>query len=307
MSIKNTFREIAIEKSPKQPLMVDQVLEEAPILGTLPMEETSNGLQHNYEEVESVTGAGLTDMDEALPEVNANTNLEKLDLSILGGIMEVGEDKARQFGGPGAYFAKKQPLILKKTGQDAEKSVLYNNIRATAITSGGDHLIDSLGVGATNYSILAVKWAAGETTGLFDPNGFGAGVMMDMAPISGGATYKDANGRLVYGLRMKSYFGIMLANKKYVSSIVNIDLANDKLPTEAQMDSLVESVRGQQGGNTVLYMHPKILTALYKYKASSLQTVNSDNELNRVFNFWNGIPMMTSYNFLQGTEPNVTV
>jgi len=303
MSIKNTFREIAIAMSSKQPQMVDQVLEEAPILGTIPMAETSDGLQHNFEEVEEVTGAGLVEMDEALPEINSKTKLDKIDLSILGGTMEVGEDKAKQFGGAGAYFAGKQSLILKKTGQDAEKSILYNNIRAYAIT-GGD-TIDSTGSANVNYSILAVKWSAGETQGLYDPAGFGKGALMDAKAINDGALYKDANSRLVYGMRLKSYFGMQLSNQRYVNAIVNVDLKNSKKPTEAMMDELVESVRGQQGGNTVLYMHPKVLAALYAYKASSLQTFNESNEINRVFNYWNGIPILTSYNFLEGTEANV--
>lgn len=303
MSTKNTFREIAIAMSPKQPQMVDQILEEAPILGMLPMQQTSNGLQHNFEEVESVTGAGLVDLDEALPTVDSKTKLDKIDLSILGGIMEVGEDKAKQFGGAGAYFAGKQPLILKKTGMDAEKSIIYNNFRAYAIANGNK--ISALGANNANYSILAVKWAFGETTGLYDPAGFGRGTMMDIQPINGGNTYKDTNGRIVYGMRMKSYFGIMNANKRNVASIVNIDIADAKLPTETQIDSLIESVRGQVGGSTILYMHPKVLSALYKYKASSLQINTGESDINRMFTMWNGIPIVTSYNFLEATEPNV--
>jgi len=307
MSIKDTFREIAIANSPKQPLMVDQLLEEAPILGSLPMSPSSNGFQHNYEEVEAVTGAGLVDMDEALPEVNSTTKLDKIDLSILGGTMKVGEDKAKAFGGPGNYFAQKQPLILKKSGMDAEQSILYNSIRAKALTTGGDHQISAGGSNNTNYSILAVKWAAGETTGLFDPNGFGRGVLMDTMAINGGNVYEDSNGRLVYGMRMKSTIGMMLANERYVSSIVNIDIdsTTQKIPTEMQIDALVESVRGQIGGGTVLYMHPKVLSQLYKYKASSLQLDVGNRDIDRSFNLWNGIPIITSYNFLEGTEANV--
>ena len=130
---------------------------------------------------------------------------------------------------------------------------------------------------------------------------------MDQFAINGGNLYKDSTGRLVYGMAMKSYIGMQLANQRYVSAIVNIDLkvAND-IPTEGEIDQLIESVRGQQGGSTVLYMHPKVLTALYAYKASSLQTFNVDKDLNRMINFWNGIPIMTSYNFLEAAEPNVT-
>jgi hypothetical protein len=311
MSITNTFREIAIANSPKQTTMVDQLLEESPILGTIPMAPTSNGLQHQYEELESADAAGLLALDEALPKVDASSKLEKIDVSVLGGEMEVGQDKAKQFGSPGNYFAQKTPAILKASGQAAEKSILYNSIRAYALNNdaalSGEHVIDAGGSAGKNYSMLAVKWSSGDTTGLYDPNGFGRGVLMDQFPINGGNLYKDSTGRLVYGMAMKSYIGMQLANKRYVSSIVNIDLdVEAAIPTEAEIDSLIESVRGQQGGNTVLYCHPKVLTALYKYKASSLQTFNADDGVNRMINYWNGIPIMTSYNFLKATEPNVT-
>jgi hypothetical protein len=314
MSANNTFREVAIEHSQKQPKMVDQFLEDAPILEMIPFEETSHGLYNVYEELVDVTGAGLVDMDEALPIVDVTTKLDQVSLSVIGGKMFVGEDKARQFGGAGNYFAKKQGSVLRKTGMDLETAMLYNNIRAKAIESGGDHLIDAGGTGSTNYSILAVKWVSGETAGLYDPNGFGKGMLMDVKPLNGGNlsdfSTTTTDGRSVtisgYGIRMKSYVGMQLANARYVSSIVNVDLANDKLPTEAQIDDLIDSVRGQVGGSTWLYMHPKVYTSLFKYKGDSLEIRVSD-EIVRSFTTWNGIPIVTSYNFKKGTEAKVTV
>lgn len=316
MALKNTFREIAIANSPKQPVMVDQLLEEAPILELVPLEPASHGLWNVYEELDSVTGNGLVDMDDELPEVSSNSKLKQIDLSIIGGKHYVGEDKAKKFGGAGNYFSTKQSSIMKKTGMDAETSILYNNLRAFAITNdsslSGSHVFDAGGTGSTNYSIIAVKWVAGETTGLFDPNGFGRGILMDIQAINGGelfehstTTEEGTKNILSYGVRYKSYFGIQLANARYVSSIVNIDITNDALPSEAQLDSLITSVRGQMGGNTWLYMHPKVLTALYKYKGASLRTTTDVLDNNRVFDAWNGIPILTSYNFKDGTEARV--
>lgn len=314
MSAKNVFREIAIEHSEKQPRMVDQLLEDSPILDLIPFEETSHGLYNVYEEVVDVQGGGLVDMDEALPVVNVDTKLEQTSLSVIGGKMFVGEDKAKQFGGPENYFAKKQGSILRKTGMDLEKSILYNNIRAKAIESGGEHLIDAGGTDGNNYSILAIKWVDGETTGLYDESGFGKGMLMDVKALNGGNlsefTQTTADGRSVtvngYGLRMKSYIGMQLANARYVSSIVNVDVADSDLPTEAQIDDLIDSVRGQTGGSTWLYMHPKVYTSLFKYKGDSLE-LNIGDDIVRQFMTWNGIPIITSYNFERGTEANVAV
>ena len=317
MALTNTFREIAIEMSPKQPMMVDQLLEEAPILAMIPLEAASNDLWNIYEELDSVTGNGLVDIDDELPEVSSNSKLKQIDLSIIGGKQYVGEDKAKMFGGPAQYFAKKQSAILKKTGMDAETSVLYNNLRAFAIENDssltGAHAASAGGTGSTNYSILAVKWVPGEVTGLYSANGFGRGLLMDIQPINGGelfehsaTTEEGTKSILSYGVRYKSYFGIQLANARYVSTIVNIDIANDNLPSETQMDTLVTSVRGQLGGSTWLYMHPKVLTALQKYKAASLRTTVEVMNNDRTFEAWNGIPILTSYNFKDGTEATVS-
>jgi len=309
MSVKNTFREIAIKMSTKQPQMVDSLLEEAPILEMLPLQESSEGLQHTYEEVVDVTGAGLVQLDDVLPEADVTTKLEKVDMSVIAAEMFVGEDKAKALGGPGPYFASKQPAVLRKTGMDTETSILYNNLRAYAIANDvgltGSHAIDATGVGDTNYSIIAVKWAPGECTGLYSTEGFGRGAMLEALPLNGGNLYKNSAGVNGYGIRLKSYFGMLTANPRNISTIVNIDLENDKLPTASQIDDVLDNVRAQVGGSTWLYMHPKVYTALFKYKADSLELVVGDNDIRRIFNSWNGIPIITSYNFMGGDEPAV--
>lgn len=314
MALTDTFREIAIKMSKKQPEMVDQVLEESPIISMIPVQPSSAGTSNVYEEINSVTGAGLVDLNDELPEVAMDSVLKQIDLSVLGGQMFVPEDKAKALGGAAAYFASKQPAILRKTGMDAEQSVLYNNLRAFAIANGGEHKVNAGGSGSTNFSIIAVKWVPGEVTGLYDPTGFGRGLLMDIQPISGGQLYEKSftfgDGRtkkvLGYGIRLKSYFGIQLANARYVSTIANVDLANGKIPTEMQLDDLVTSVRGQVGGSTWLYMHPRVLSAIQKYKGASLRTEVNVMNMNRQFNAWNDIPILTSYNFKNGDEAAVS-
>lgn len=308
MAVKNIYRDIALQEAKAQSVMIDQFLEEAPIVAMMPMEASTHGLSNLFEEVSSVTGAGMVDIDDELPTVDAQTELKQTDLSILGGTMFVGEDKAKKLGGAAAYFAKKEALILRKTGEDVEKAIIYNNIRAYSITEGKAE--SAGGSSNINYSILAVTWTPGEITGLYDPNGFGNGKVFDIMPINGGAVYeKLINGKniLGYGVRLKSYLGIQLANKRYVSSIVNIDLdsGTPKPPTERMMDNVLLQARANS--STVLYMHPRVLTELFNYKASRLQMVVNNNDVNRTVAYWNGTPIVTSYNFLDALEANVTI
>jgi hypothetical protein len=305
MAVKKHFRELAIDQAPKQAVMVDAVTEEAPILASMPMEAASNGFQNVYEELKDVDGAQFVALDEALPAIGMDAELNYVDLSVLGGIQEVGEDKARKFGGAVPYFAKKLPSILRVTGADTEQSILYNNIRTYAKTNG-----KLANAGGTNsgamLSMLCVKWVAGETTGLYDSTGFGDGKAFDIMPINGGNVYKDGDSRLVYGQRIKTYIGVQLANPRYVSGIANIDLVASgstdtgyvALPTEAQITEMIRNARGDSA-NTRIYCHPRVLDALQVYKGSALEMMPADGDYNRVIGRWNGIPIETSYNFLE--------
>jgi|LGVE01.1.fsa_nt_gb hypothetical protein len=308
MAVTDLFRELAIANSGKQPGMVDTLLEEAPILAMMPMQPSTHGFSNVFEKLSDVTGAGMIDIDDELPEIATTSELLQTDLSILGGTMFVGEDKAKKLGGAASYFSNKMPTILSKTGEDVEKAILYNNIRAFAIDN--DNVEDAGGTGAVNYSIIAVTWKRGEITGLYDPESYGNGKVFDIQAINGGALYEKTIGSktiLGYGTRIKSTLGIQLNNHKLVSGIVNIDLDDDtpKPPTERAMDKLLLDCRGNN--STVIYMHPRVLTELYNYKSSRLQMSVGDRNVDRVIGYWNGTPIVTSYNFLNALEAKVTV
>lgn len=305
MSVNNAFREIAIQNAVKQTVLIDSLLEESPILAGMPMEASTHGLSNVFEKVTNVTGAGMVDLDAPLGTMDATTEVAQKDLSIIGGQMFVGEDKAKKFGSAMAYFDKKLPLALKQTGQDIEASIIYNSLRAFTIDEGKAE--SAGGSSNINYSILAVTWTRGEVTGLYDAEGFGKGKVFDITPINNGALYENSQGILGYGVRVKSYMGIQLANSRYVSSVVNIDLdsATPKPVTDKMMDNLLLKCRVNT--STVLYMHPRVLTHLYTYKADKLMMNIGDRNVDRTMAYWNGIPIVTSYNFLDALESNVTI
>lgn len=183
-----TLKELSIMYAKKQPKMVDAITEKTPILDMIPFDEASHGLWNMYEEVESVTGAGFVDMDEPLPTLAVASELKKLDLSIMGGEIECGEDKAKMFGGKAKYFAKKMSIVLKESGVTTEVAILYDNIRQYCIDNS--LLIDATGSADTCYTILAVRFEEGVTGGLYSPEGFKQGAMLHTLPINGGTCTK---------------------------------------------------------------------------------------------------------------------
>lgn len=297
--IPSTIKEISDFYAKKQPHQVNMLLEETPVLSRLKFEQASHGLWNAYEEVSGVKGAGLVEMDAPLPSLGLATELRKMDLNIFGGLIEVGEDKARIFGGHAKWFARRMPSILRESGMAAEKNILCKNLRAYAV----EHKNLALSAGGAGYSIIALRQIPGETMGLYSPEGFKQGAMFDTLAVNGGSVYKNAQGVLVYGLRIKAYFGYQIANQRSVGAIVNID--KDHLPTPAQIDDLLANIRATPA-STLLLMHPRMLNYLNAYKAEKLQVDVGAKDMDRRFTHWNGIEILTSYNFEDGWEKPVT-
>lgn len=313
MAIKNYLRDSVL---PKDVPFVDALTEEAPIVELLPMQATNKGMIQVIEKLVSTDAAQLVDLDGALPTISSDTTLEDVTLSVLGGRMVVGEDAAKKFGGKEAYFTKKLGPILKKTGSNLEYSLIYNTWRAYCNANSKETSIGGT-TAASQYSILAIKFVADETYGLFNPDGFGTGKVFDIAPLNSGAMadYLLGNGvtTVGYAQRMKAYFGIQTANDRNIASLVNIELTHDEstdtgflaLPSESQMDDLLDDVRAMPG-NTFLMMHPKVANALSVYKGGRLEMTTLDDNMKRKLKSWEDIPIITSRNFLNGTEAVVS-
>ena len=294
----NTLKEIAVMLSQKQKHYVDSLTEESPILDNMHFEASTHGLWNAYEEVARIEGAGFVDINQPLPEMEVDSNLKKIDLSILGGEIFLPEDKGSVIG-VGEYFSKKVPVLLKHAGQTAEKKIIYDNFIPYAVSNGK---ASSAGGEENCYSMVAVRYIDGEVTGLYSSKNVNRFGILDSTPINGGALYKNANGVLGYGVRLKGYIGMQLANPDAVSAIVNI--GPDNIPTAEQIDNMLVDAKATPG-STFIYCHPKVLSMLNKYKGNILQASFLDFDVNRSFMAWNGISFITSYNFMNGTEEAV--
>ncbi|SKA64151.1 major capsid protein [Desulfobaculum bizertense] len=301
MSTTGTLKELSAAFAKKQPKQVDWLTEETPVLDVIPFEEASHSLWNVFEEVSDVTGGGFVDMDAPLDSIDVESRLRKVDLAIMGAKMFCPEDKARAFGGRDSYFAKKTPKALRKLGVDAERSLLYRNFRKYALDNS--RLVDA-GAEGDCWSILAVRFVSGETTGLYSPGAFKQGGILNVSAINGGGLYENENGILGYGVRYKGYFGMQIANPNTVAALVNISAK--KKPTALMVDNLLDMVRAQN--NTYLFCHRKVLSVLADIgKGAAFQMMPGDRGVDRRIAEWNGVPIVTSYNFDDATEEHVVV
>lgn len=300
--ITGTLAELNNAYAKKQKKMIENITEETSVLNMIKFQPSSHGLWNAYEEVTGIAGADFVKMNAPLPEMGVDTELKKQDLGIMGGEIFVPEDKAMLMGSAERYFAERTPALLKDAGMKTERKLIYDNIAKFA----KDHkkLVSAGSTGNKGYSMYAFRQIEGENIGLYSPEGFKAGAMLDVMKINGGNIYKNADGVLGYGIRLKGYFGFQLANPNGVAGIVNIDA--EHIPTEAQIDDMLIEARASSA-NTMIICHPKVLSFLNKYKGNILQTQVGDKNIDRTYLAWNGIKFVTSYNFLNGTEKTVTL
>jgi len=153
MAIKHYWRDIAINKLDVP--LINKLFNKTPILDSAVYQATNDGMRHVIEKVKSSDAAEVIELDGALPTITSDTTLEDVKLGAIGGIMKVGEDAAKLFGGVVKYFTKKMGPILERTGQDMEKNLIYKILRPYAIANG--NVINAGGTTADKmFSILAV-------------------------------------------------------------------------------------------------------------------------------------------------------
>ncbi|MBO6266681.1 MAG: hypothetical protein J6M06_00455 [Synergistaceae bacterium] len=302
MPATQTLREIAIDKAKKRPELVDYLLEEAPILDKVKWIPASHGLWNVEEKLSDITGAQFVDLDAPLPAMDAKTKLVQNYVSVMGGTMTVGEDKAAQFGGAPAYFARRESKLLKKAGMDTEAALFSDWWRKAAIKGG---LITKCGgTGSKLTTIVVCRMDADNNVGIYDPTGFAQGRLLEVKPINNAALYDIGGGVLGYGVRYKGRFGWQIIEpKRAVWALVNVDETH--LPSVAQVEDAISAVRGNES-NTMILGNSKILGKMVSaWKLDKIQYVIADNSLRTRFGDLNGVKICGSYNVSDYNETAV--
>lgn len=308
-----TLRTIALEYSKKQPKQIDHLTEETPILSLVPFSASTHDMWHVAEQLTSADSIGFVAMDAPLPSIDSKTKLLRFDLAKMGATITVPEDKARMYGGKEKYFADRIGPVLKMTGMNTEKVIVYDNLRQYGIDQfrAGKTtrtIYDAGGTGSTNYSIIAVRFEEGVCSGLYNPKGFGNGTMFDTLPINGGSLYDIGDGVLGYGIRKKSDLGFQLTGVRNIGAILNIDLTNNKVPTDVMIDDLLADIRATGSGRTMLLMHQRVQNWMGRaFKKDRIQLRPEDTNITRKVNAWDGVPILSSYNLYDGTEGRVVL
>lgn len=296
MSRMCTLHELALAQATKQPGMVDSITEDAPILDSLKWIAASHKLWNVAEKLTDIKGAAFTELDAPLAVMTTSSDLVSTDLSVMGGVMEVPTDRAAKFGGPEKYFADRQDRILREAGMTTEKKIVKDCFLKAAVWH--KNMRDAGGPGE-GWFILAVRFDDLANVGLFDPDQFAQGRLLNISvPYGGQEHYLRGEGYekvLGYSVVYRGHFGWqILDGKRTCAGIVNID--REHAPTVAMLDDMLADVRAQ-AGNTVIICGPRAkIYGINPHKEKHVQLVNNDSEIKTLIDVWNGIPIVTSHN-----------
>lgn len=303
--MKNNMYEVAVALAPKQTQLIDYLTEDAVITREIPFQSATHGIKNVFEKVKDVKGPTLVDLDAPLPMVTAITELGSTPLFKLGGTLEMGKDKVEALGGKEAYLRSKLPPILRLAGSSLDKSIYYDVLLKKAIEYKKATAVVSSPSGSNYFSIVAIRWAAGETCGLYNnnrQNGSAEGAFFTQDTLWGGNLGRLSNGETGWATDITAMIGVQIENPKYVKAFVNIDESH--LPTYQQLIGIANEIRGNVS-NSRIYMNPSLIdliAANYSRAAgessySSLIVVDTDGNM-RI----KGIPVVGDYNILNGTE-----
>lgn len=310
--MKNTLKDINVYLSQKQQGLVNALLENNPIIDSLPMKPASHGFYNVYSKVAEIDGMSEVDYDEELPTVGISFDLGRTRLGKIGGKLPMPQDAAKEMGGYAKFANDRLPLIIGKSGNDNEKRIYYRGFLKSAIASGNVAGCDGKTAGK-QYSMAFVHYNSDSTVGLYNPNSVSNGKLFTTNPLNGGNEYEiEVGGKKCIGKMIAMYmeFGIQLADPNAVGALVNIQpTANntdkdkiDGLPTRMQIEDRLAAVRADVG-STYIYAHPTLIGYLaLKYQLPQRTITNETTGLRYSLTDWNGIPMVGSYNIDWGKE-----
>ncbi len=309
----NTIRDISVELSAKQIGIVNNMLENNPILDQMPVKGASHGFKNVYSEVKSISGVQEVQRDALLPLVNISTALGETTLGKIGGRLPIPKDHAMAVGGYDKFVGSRIPTIVGNGANANENRIYYDGFLRNAVKNGN---FEKCGGTTANrqYSMVFVHYDPSSTIGLYNPNSVSNGKLFEQYFLWGGAVGEielpdgtKCNGKM-FCVEME--FGVQMANPDYVGALVNIEPtenATDKrradgLPSPAQISKALTRVRAGRG-NTFIYCHPMMRQWLAIEYNLSLRTVtNETTGMSYTMEYWGDTPIIGSYNVGWGNE-----
>ena len=107
---------------------------------------------------------------------------------------------------------------------------------------------------------------------------------------------------------MKSWLGVRMLSHRNIGAIVNVDIDTATPVTVMMMNKALLSARSGEAGRTFIFCHPMVKLYLDQIgKTEFMNTSYGDSRADFQLETWNGVPIVTSYNFVEGAETNISL
>jgi hypothetical protein len=300
-------RELATKLATKSAPIVNSLIKSTPMLDSIPFIQSTKGTNHAYEELSDVTAPSFVNFDGNLPMVDSQTIVREMALNVIGGRIEAGEVALNKLGmNMSQYVASKMEWITGKYLMDVEGFVI-GLLKSYAIANGKAWSAVSTDTDANKYNtIIGVRWQDGNMCGVYDPTGFGNGMMFDLEAKWKGGLGTITDGKDGYAVRLLNYLGFLTANKDNIAIITNVPSTAPADTLKLLLDGIGDECKEGLVGDSYLYMPRKIKTRIAGKFKDSMATGADPMDINRKADYWNTLPMIGSYNFVADGEAYVS-
>lgn len=321
----DTMQEVAKSYEKKQAKLIEHVTKSAPFLKAMPTIMSTHGLKNQYEEVTNLQGSDFREFDSPYPEMDVSTVLREARIGLIGGKLDVSEERAIALTGitdgaraAATYFDKRKGIILNDSGKKTEKHLIYNHIYKAVIDfnknlSSSEKTVFDAGGESGLYSVLAIRMEKEGNCGILSPwkkNGGNSGEeLIKMDWTDGGNRHTliggSNNGKMGYSVTFDGGLGFQIAMPERVGAIFNLEASGSHALTVQLLANLLSSIEADEG-DTFLVMNRFLFDSMVGMKWPQVQLANGERALDTRFNRFNGIDIIATSNMLRGAETKVT-
>ncbi len=317
----NYYGEVLQKYFPKMSLL-DNILEESPLLKRMKAQESNAGETHLYDTLLDVDGLKQVDYNASFEEITARFGESEAKVNRFGGKHFVTEDtvlkiaqakgRAGSIGfGINEYFRQKRNAIHKKTANEFDQAIYYaaNGVLSRSKLFGNEVQVTDTG---TDFFSLAVVGNSDHSSLIYDSAFFGGkdGAFIkeqNLNALNGGEIIptQDQNGVDVYGKKMQASIGNFFVDERQLSTIVNFKLADINADFFQLVNNAIVNVRGM---DKFIVAHPFVIARLKQAEEAkrggvgNVPTGYTGNDNNVHMGIWDTVGMVGDYNLSAGTE-----
>lgn len=313
------IRDFLISLQSEQAPIVTDLVKSLGILETAQFGFSSDYLRHEFEVQTEDGDAAVRAINGSIVATMSNSILGSVQLPAIERLVEIDKVLAKKWGGIQGFLNDKNRTMtyMRSILQLLAKAMIYgdNATHGVAGAFKGLHQIAKAnsnvvaqlsGATGSRTSIFAVHWSEGETEVVMPQEQTGDVVQIELV---GGGTLQAPTAdtttkarQLVYGANFWANAALCAPSKASVAAITQIDSTHK--PTAAQIDLLIDAVKGLADGKTFLYMNREGRRYIKELKNSKLSMSPGDTGYNTVVSDWDGIPVVLEESILS-TETNV--